>query len=73
MSSAALGCPLLKQKTRGYSDLATVVPGLPDQLRLPSIFLGPLAQRTLLPGIETAKAPPPEPPTTLWQFFSPSA
>jgi hypothetical protein len=35
-------------------NLAAVVPGLPDQLRLPSIFLSPLTQRTLLPSIEAA-------------------
>ncbi len=34
-------------------DLTTVVPGLPDQLCLPSIFLGPRAQWALLPSIET--------------------
>lgn len=35
-------------------DLAAVVPGLPDQRRLPGIFPSPLAQRALLPSIETA-------------------
>ena len=38
-------------------DLATVIPGLPQQLRLPSIFPCPRAQRALLPGIKTAVQP----------------
>lgn len=33
--------------------LAADVPGPPDQLGPPSIFLSPLAQRALLPGIKT--------------------
>lgn len=35
-------------------DLATVVPGFADQMGLPGILPSPLAQRTLLPRVETA-------------------
>ena len=43
----------LVQKVVVAIDLTAVIPGLPDQLRLPSIFLGPRTQWALLPGIET--------------------
>ncbi|NKJ45125.1 hypothetical protein FHW94_004635 [Novosphingobium sp. SG720] len=35
-------------------DFAAVVPGSPDQFRLPNILPSPLAQRVLLPGMESA-------------------
>ena len=35
-------------------DLAAVAPRLPDKCRLPMVFLGSPAQRSLQPGIESA-------------------
>jgi hypothetical protein len=39
-------------------DLATLCPGLPDQLVLPHIFLRAMAQRLLEPCMETGEVDP---------------